>query len=558
MSTSRKCKISPNKFCYVCGEYIGARQITHKIVLGTKFCESYHAYFGVHVQDQNVSWAPHVTCGSCRSNLEGWLRGTRKSMPFAIPRIWREPSNHHDNCYFCMVDITHYKSIKNRKSIKYPSIPSSIAPVPHDNDMPIPTARKLFTSDSTINSCNGSLNDVSEDKDICKERMLFNQDRLDDLVRELQLTKSKAELLASRLKEYKLLENCCKITNYRVRHECFSDLYNVYESLCFCINVNGLFKRLTIVHDPDQWRLFIDSSSRSLKAVLLHNGNKFPSIPLAYSAILKETYANIKLVLEKINYSSYGWDICGDFKMLGFLLGLQAGYTKYSCFLCLWDSRADAQHFIRKEWPPRKDLVPGVCNVLNEPLVSREKILLPPLHIKLGLVKQFIKGLDNNSEALRHIKEMFPKLSSAKVNGGIFTGPQIRVMLQSERLEDVMTIVERNAWHAFRMVVQGFLGNNRNENYMQLIRDLMQTYHVLGCRLSLKLHYLHSHIDFFRPNLGDVSEEHGERFHQDMNNMEKRYQGRWDSAMMGDYVWGLVRAKRSTEHRRQSRSDVHF
>ena len=31
------------------------------------------------------------------------------------------------------------------------------------------------------------------------------------------------------------------------------------------------------------------------------------------------------------------------------------------------------------------------------------------------------------------------------------------VMLQSERLEDVMTIVERNAWHAFRMVVQGFL-----------------------------------------------------------------------------------------------------
>ena len=70
-----------------------------------------------------------------------------------------------------MVDITHYKSTKNKKSIKYPSIPSFIAPVPHDNVMPISTARKLSTSDSTINSFNGSLNDVSEDKDICKERM---------------------------------------------------------------------------------------------------------------------------------------------------------------------------------------------------------------------------------------------------------------------------------------------------------------------------------------------------------------------------------------------------
>ena len=55
--------------------------------------------------------------------------------------------------------------------------------------------------------------------------------------------------------------------------------------------------------------------------------------------------------------------------------------------------------------------------------------------------------------------------------------------------------------------------------------------------MSLKLHFLYSHLDFFQDNLGNVSEEHGERFHQDIQVMEKRYQGRWNEVMMGDYVW---------------------
>jgi hypothetical protein len=64
--------------------------------------------------------------------------------------------------------------------------------------------------------------------------------------------------------------------------------------------------------------------------------------------------------------------------------------------------------------------------------------------------------------------------------------------------------------------------------------------------MSVKLHYSHSHIQFFRPNLGDVSEEHGERFHQDIEAIDKRNQRRWDVAMMGDYIWGLVRTDGSS------------
>jgi hypothetical protein len=36
--------------------------------------------------------------------------------------------------------------------------------------------------------------------------------------------------------------------------------------------------------------------------------------------------------------------------------------------------------------------------------------------------------------------------------------------------------------------------------------------------------------------------EHGECFHQDIEAVQESYQGRWDAAMMGDYIWGLVRA----------------
>lgn len=91
--------------------------------------------------------------------------------------------------------------------------------------------------------------------------------------------------------------------------------------------------------------------------------------------------------------------------MLGFLLGLQGSYTKYSCFLFLWDSRVTDQHHMQKVWPERGHLIPGLHNIIHKVLVPRKKVLLPPLHIKLGLLKQFVKALDHNSAALHHIRK---------------------------------------------------------------------------------------------------------------------------------------------------------
>jgi hypothetical protein len=64
------------------------------------------------------------------------------------------------------------------------------------------------------------------------------------------------------------------------------------------------------------------------------------------------------------------------------------------------------------------------------------------------------------------------------------------------------------------------LGNHKAENYNEIVSDLLTAYKAMGCSMSLKVHFLDSHLDFFPENLGAVSDEHGERFHQDIYNME--------------------------------------
>jgi len=95
------------------------------------------------------------------------------------------------------------------------------------------------------------------------------------------------------------------------------------------------------------------------------------------------------------------------------------------------------------------------------------------------------------------------------------------------------------------------LGNGRAQNYEELLNNLLQSYHKLGCNTSLKMHFLHSHLDFFTENCGAVSDEHG-GFHQDISSMEKRYEGKWNCAMLADYCWTLARDTPTMEYKRQA------
>jgi len=111
---------------------------------------------------------------------------------------------------------------------------------------------------------------------------------------------------------------------------------------------NSALKGLNMSHCSNEWRLFIDSSKVSLKAVLLHNGNVLPSIPVPHAFRIKESFNSVKQLPQYIKYDTCNWNICADLKVIALLLGLQLGYTKFLCFLCDWDSRDKAHHYVKR------------------------------------------------------------------------------------------------------------------------------------------------------------------------------------------------------------------
>jgi hypothetical protein len=97
----------------------------------------------------------------------------------------------------------------------------------------------------------------------------------------------------------------------------------------------------------------------------LHNGNNYASLPIGHSVHPKESYENLELALTNIGYTAHDWMICGDLKVC-MLLGQQACYNKYPCFIFEWGSRARSQRWEQKQRTPRTSLEPGSKNILSE------------------------------------------------------------------------------------------------------------------------------------------------------------------------------------------------
>ncbi|GBN23651.1 hypothetical protein AVEN_94470-1 [Araneus ventricosus] len=174
-------------------------------------------------------------------------------------------------------------------------------------------------------------------------------------------------------------------------------------------------------------------------------------------------------------------------------------------------------------------------NVEHPPLAELHKIIIPPLHIKLGLVKNLVKAMDKNGPAIKYLHEKFPRLSVAKIKEVAFVGPQIIQLFRDPKFEKILRSKEKQVWEAFYEVSTNFLWNGKAENYKDLVKDMLALFQDFGCNMSLNIHFLDSHLNFFPDNCGQVSDEHGERFHQDIANMEQRSQGNLSTAMLADY-----------------------
>ena len=131
-------------------------------------------------------------------------------------------------------------------------------------------------------------------------------------------------------------------------------------------------------------------------------------------------------------------------------------------------------------------------------------------------------------------------------------GPEIRRLMGDKKFVANLNSKEKAGWDQFCLIVKNFLGNYKSLNYVQMVSNFPQAYQELGARVSLKIHFLHSHLDFFPLNMGDISDEHGERFHQEIKEMENRYQGKVTKHMMADYCW-FLQNESDTERKRKSK-----
>ena len=110
----------------------------------------------------------------------------------------------------------------------------------------------------------------------------------------------------------------------------------------------------------------------------------------------------MKNMLKIIKYNEQKWKICGVLKIVAMILGMQQGYTKYGCFLCEWDSRDRNSHY-KTMIRPLSNWKVGEKNIQIKKLVASEDVLLPPLHIKLDLIKQFVKATNSSGRGFKYL-----------------------------------------------------------------------------------------------------------------------------------------------------------
>jgi len=103
---------------------------------------------------------------------------------------------------------------KKKQRIDYSNIPSAIRPVPQGEDLPVPEPPKEYNLNSEMEEEDTEKTGLHEEEPTdpdfqgpaSESPHKFTQNELNDLVRDLGLPKVKAEPLASRMKQWKYLD----------------------------------------------------------------------------------------------------------------------------------------------------------------------------------------------------------------------------------------------------------------------------------------------------------------------------------------------------------------
>ncbi|KAJ8884539.1 hypothetical protein PR048_016396 [Dryococelus australis] len=183
-----------------------------------------------------------------------------------------------------------------------------------------------------------------------------------------------------------------KITFYRRREKDLLPFIRKVTDLVRCSEFGSLLKKIC----PSKY-IPNDNSKRSLTFISLHSGNRYGLIKVFHSTSIKEEYTTISSVLEKLQYQVHQFFICVDLR---------------------WHMRQHSQIrlLVKKRLTfEKKNMVHGEKNVISTTFFALGRIILPPLRIKLGLMKLSVKALNRNCSGFEYISKQLPGFSAGKL-----------------------------------------------------------------------------------------------------------------------------------------------
>ena len=284
-----------DRFCLVCGLFTpkDRQEKITDLVMAT-----YKSYFNVKLVKK--WYIPNIMCSTCRRGLDGGKSVTK--FRYSSPCSWEPREEHNaDDCYFCVSFAnSHSYKYKTRERIPYFRDQSVIPPVLRSDLHK--HSEKVDNGGQELDTSSDFENNSDFEEDDSSPRI--NQKLFFNLSRTLNLSQRKMEIAASFLKQNNAATSDLKICANRKRNNRtdFDDCFKTdpETGITYCPYIEHLFDQFEHKYKPENWRLFIDSSVNSLKAVLVHIGNEYPSVPIAYAKGIEESYDSMKDILNLI------------------------------------------------------------------------------------------------------------------------------------------------------------------------------------------------------------------------------------------------------------------
>lgn len=145
-------------------------------------------------------------------------------MSIAVPMVWLEARNFLDDLCFCITSITGF-CVQSKHRIEYPKIPSALRFAPHDDSVPVPEPPEQYTVDSESEEASPKAGTSTREDE--------NFSAYSTISCDLNLPKTKPELLGPRLQQWNLLEKGVRVSLYSTRQANIASYFSMNGDLVY-------------------------------------------------------------------------------------------------------------------------------------------------------------------------------------------------------------------------------------------------------------------------------------------------------------------------------------